>query len=51
MDFVIPVALGELLSEMDIVTAAELYQHRASALTLLKLRLLGLQGEILKCSN
>lgn len=29
MDFIIPVALGELLAEMDILTAAELNRHRA----------------------
>ena len=41
MDFVIPVALGELLSEMDILTAAKLNRHRAKALASPKLQALG----------
>ena len=28
MDFVIPVALGEILAEMSILTAAELNRHK-----------------------
>lgn len=42
MDFVIPVALGELLAEMDILTAAKLNRHRAKALASPKLQALGL---------
>lgn len=42
MDFVIPVALGELLAEMNILRAAELNRHRAKGLASPKLRSLGL---------
>ena len=31
MDFVIPVALGELLAEMHILTAIELNRHRTTS--------------------
>lgn len=51
MDFVIPVALGELLAEMYILTAAELNRHRAKALALPKLRSLGLLAGISGYSN
>lgn len=51
MDFVIPVALGELLVEMFILTAAELNGHGAKALTPSKLRALGLQTGISRSSN
>lgn len=51
MDFVIPVALGVLLTEMDIVTAAELNRDRAKALASPKLRSLGLVTEGSRCSN
>lgn len=40
MDFVIPVALGELLADMDILTAAKLHGHRAKALAPPKLQCL-----------
>lgn len=40
MDFVIPVALGELLADMDILTAAKLNGHRAKALAPPKLQCL-----------
>ena len=42
MDFVIPVALDELLSEMDILTAAKLNRHGAKALPSPKLHALGI---------
>ena len=42
MDFVIPVALGELLPEMDILTAAKLNRPRAKALPSPKLHALGI---------
>ena len=51
MDFVIPVALGELLAEMYILTAAELNRNRAKALAWPKLRALGLLADISKYSN
>lgn len=51
MDFVIPVALGELLVEMFILTAAELNGHGRKALTPSKLRALGLQAGISRSSN
>lgn len=51
MDFVIPVALGELLAEMYILTAADLNRHRAKVLTLPKLSALGLLVGVLKSSN
>ena len=40
MDFVIPVALGELLAKMDILTAAKLNRQRAKALAPPKLQCL-----------
>ena len=46
MDFVIPVALGELLKEKYILTAAELNRHRANALASPKLCTLGLPAGI-----
>ena len=51
MDFVIPVALGELLTEMYILTAAELNRNRAKALAWPKLRALGLLAGISKYSD
>lgn len=42
MEDVIPVALGEILTEMDILTAAELNRHGAKALAFPKLQSLGL---------
>ena len=42
MDFMIPVALGEILAELDILTTAKLNRHRAKALAFPKLQTLGL---------
>lgn len=46
MEDVIPVALGEILTEMDILTAAELNRHGAKALAFPKLQSLGLCGDV-----
>ena len=51
MDFVIPVALGELLTETYILTAAELNRHGAKALAWPKLRAPGLLAGISRYSN
>ena len=48
MDFVIPVALGELLADMDILTAAKLNGHRAKAVGSPQAAVLGLLS---RCPN
>lgn len=42
MEDVIPVALGDILTEMDILTVVELNRDRAKALAFPKLQSLGL---------
>lgn len=51
MDFVIPVALDEILAEMNILTAAELNRHRAKGLASPKLRSLGLLANMSRYTN
>ena len=51
MDFVIPVALRELLAEMYILNAAERNRHRVKVLARPKLRALRLLAGIVGCWN